>query len=212
MVQPYSWFSKNRNGKPDLQPTVEILVSQDHKLIVAAWNFANRDGNRFKLDSKGEALIGRDGLPVRQDKAYSDERSSSNSNLNFVALHKITNGDKTEAGKFAYWERNHVVNAGTRAQILRSHKAMGWGGEGTRGKFTFDKQSGRDQEVTEYKALMGTENLSPTGYMYADHVQFFEKRYPLEINTFPRADPGETNIWAKVGVVPTGKGQKGLPS
>ncbi|KAK0266499.1 hypothetical protein LTR91_012926 [Friedmanniomyces endolithicus] len=78
---------------------------------------------------------------------------------------------------------------------------MGWGSD-TRGKFTYKGDSKNPQEIEQYKALMGTENLSPVGFMYADHVQYFDGRYPLEISTFPFED---TNIWTKIGPVEGGK-------
>ncbi|KAK0347090.1 hypothetical protein LTR94_004002 [Friedmanniomyces endolithicus] len=67
---------------------------------------------------------------------------------------------------------------------------MGWGSD-TRGKFTYKGDSKNPQEIEQYKALMGTENLSPVGFMY-----------PLEISTFPFED---TNIWTKIGPVEGGK-------
>jgi len=191
------------NGMKDPQKMVDILVSDDGTTIVAAWTFAKHDGNLNKLDSKGN--------PTEiQSPQYRDVHRLSNSDINWSFIDEITKGDKAKAQKVEYWMRQHVINDGTVAQIFRSHQAMGWPGEGTRGKFTYNKQSGKDQEIVEYKALMGTENLSPVGYMYADHVQYFDGRYPLEIYTLPTES--DTDIWTKIGRVPTGKGQQGLPS
>ena len=181
---------------------VEILASADGSTIVASWTFAKFDGNLNKLDSKGD--------PTEiQTQQYRDEHRLSNSDVNWAFINTITNGDKAKAQKVEFWMRQNIVNDGTVAQVYRSHQEMGWAGEGTRGKFTYNGGSGNPKEIPQYMALMGTQNLSPVGFMHADHLQFFGGRYPLEIYTLPTESA--TDIWVKIGVVPTGKGQQGLP-
>lgn len=195
-LQTYDIFSKT-NGKRDANRMAEILVSDDGSTIVSSYTFARFDGNLNKLDNKGNPVPdGKDGYK-QQDAAYIKEHRQSNSNVNFVFLHEITKGDQKKAQGITWWNREHIINKGTVAQVFRSHKAMGWGTD-IRGKFTYKGDSKNPQESKEFMALMGTENLSPVGFMYADHAEFFGGRYPQEIYTFPF---DETNIWTKIGPV-----------